>query len=110
MRKESLYSFPSCGEQLEHCITCEEKCSNIANDTKLNKNLNATLEFTNSIWDFSFDPSFKLEILNLTKHLNIITKERADSSQRESFTKQNDESKLDDKLHVVVNDFGIIFF
>ena len=108
--EESLYALPSCCKHFEHCITCKEKSSNVTNDTKLNQNLNAILEFTNSIGDLRFEPFFVLEVLNLTDHLNIITKERAECSQWESFTEQHDESKLNNKLHVIVNNFSIAFF
>jgi hypothetical protein len=94
---------------LEHCVTCEEKCSDVTNDTKFHQNLDTTLEFTNSIGNLSFEPSFELKVLNLTKHLNVVTEERAEGSQWESFTEQHNESKLNNELHVVVDNFGIIF-
>jgi len=110
LREESLDALPSCCKHFEHCITREEKSSNVANDTKLYQNLNAILEFTNSIGDLRFEPFFVLEVLNLTDHLNIITKERAESSQWESFTEEYNESKLNNKLHIIVNNFCIAFF
>jgi hypothetical protein len=72
----------------------------------LGQDFNTVHESANTVSNFSLKSSCIFEVINLTFHLNKVTNKTTKRSWWKDFTKQANESKLSNKLHIISDDIS----